>query len=161
MHYSCERRLHAESCWCLLRPLVLRQRPVHHVNRNRTLSDGRRHALHIAGANITDGKHGRKTRLKHLRRTSKCPGRRRVSVVRRGDVASGEDETLFVHRDAALQPPGARRGSGHEEDVTDVARRSLASFFVTPDDALEFAAIVLAGTVLAVAVTLHADDFRI
>src|ERR1035441_7502911 len=98
------------------------------MNRDRAFTDGRRHALHIAGANITNCKHGGQTGLQHLGSTAKRPGMCRGRGGGRSwecvqgrswecvQVATSKYETFAIERDASLKPVGSRGGSGHDEE---------------------------------------------
>src|ERR1035438_3325848 len=121
------------------------------MNRDRAFTDGRRHALHIAGANITNCKHGGQTGLQHLGSTAKrpgmCRGRGRGRSWECVQVATSKYETFAIERDESLKPVGSRAGSGHDEDVADFTSGSFTCSFIDPGDALELP------------VTFHADNF--
>src|ERR1700690_1930809 len=134
-----------------MRFLYLSQCPVHEMNGDGALADGRGYPLHIAGSNVTNSKHRGQTGLQHLRSPTKRPdmgrGRGRRCTWGRVQIAASEDEAFVVKSDASLQPIGSRRCSGHDEDVADFTRGLFTCSFIDPGDALELP------------FTFHADNF--
>src|SRR6476620_1570238 len=104
---------------------------------NGSFSHGRGYAFYITRANISHRKNCRKTRLQHLRRTTKRPCECRRDVRSPIQVSTSQDETLVVESNASLQPLGSWRRPGHDENMADVVRGGFTGNPVNPRDTLQ------------------------
>src|SRR5207247_1661408 len=82
--------------------LLFSQYLMHEGDRNRSFTHRRRHALDVAGADVTDGKHSGQGRFKQMRGASERPMSRSEIIVRK--VRSGLDEAARFERDAGSKP---------------------------------------------------------
>ena len=100
---------------------------------NRPFTNSRGYPLHVAGADIPNGKNASQAGFQHLRRSGCVPNGR---LGRRIQVAPGQDESFVIEGYAALQPICSGRCSRHDEYMANVADGSLAGF-VPPTDAFQ------------------------
>src|SRR6185312_3311379 len=100
-------RLLGTAAWM---QLVDCEQAMEELNRDRALSDRRRHALRRAVANVAGREHPRHARLEQKWTASERPG---VVVAK---ICSREDETLVVPLDLRWQPLSVRVPSDHEEE---------------------------------------------
>src|ERR1700730_7026521 len=112
------------------------------VDGHRSFAHCRRDALHAARPNLSDRKHARQARFEQFWRTGMAPYRGSgcgIQIPPRGN------ESLVVEGDAATQPLGSRRCSGHDEYVTDGVDGRLAGRLVQPGDPLEMRLAIESG----------------
>src|SRR5258708_25905520 len=118
---------------------------MHQIDGNCAFSNRGSYAFYIAIANIANRKYSGKTGFEHLRRTRERPCGRWNQSGGRIQIATGEDESFVVHRNAAAQPLRARGRSRHDEYVVNIVSRTLTGAAVTPGDALELSVAFQAG----------------
>src|SRR5436309_5145068 len=104
-------------------------------DRNRSFTHRRRHALDVAGADVTDGKHSGYGRFKEMRGASERPMGRSEIIVRK--VRSGLDEAPRVERDTAIKPARIGYGARHDEDMADFMCLDVSNLAVPPAYALQ------------------------
>ena len=99
---------------------LLMQHSMHEGHRNRAFADRRRDPLDVSSSHVADRKHTRQAGLEQMRRAGEWPTRRGQIVGR--EVRTSLDESRWVERDAAVEPPCVGNGSRHDEHVADVMR---------------------------------------
>src|SRR5882724_10524272 len=110
---------------------------MHEGDRDRTLSHRRRHPLDVAGPNVAHGEHAGPAGLEQVWRARERPARRGQLLAR--EIRARLDEPLRIEHYATIEPPRARHGSGHDEDVLDVVSLDV-SRLIPPAHALELRA---------------------
>src|SRR5262245_12504836 len=116
-------------------------------DRDRSLAHGRRDALDIAAAHVSNREDTWTTRFEQIGRPGQRPLRGRQLVWRQ--VRTGFDEALVVEYEAAGEPARIRIGAGHDEDVPDVVSFDVAGPGILPSNPCELS------------VALQALDLRI
>ena len=122
---------------------------MYEVYRDGAFPDCRSDALYVSGPDVPDRENPGHASLQHLWRAGQVPAERRIAAQGGFEIAAGENESLVIESETALQPLGPRRGARHYEYVSDIVTGCLAGFLVEPLHAFE------------VGVALQFRDFRV
>src|SRR5262245_23722913 len=88
---------------------------------DRAFTDGRCHALDVAGSNIAYGENARTGGFEQIRRALEWPSG--SGQILRRQVRSGLDKPLPAARDTAVQPPRIALAPRHQDHVPDRVTR--------------------------------------